>query len=261
MTLETHGLRFSYGEHAALRGVDFTARRGSVTIVLGTNGAGKSTLLKHFNGLLEPDAGRVLVDGGPVGYDSDSLEALRRTVGFVFQNPDDQLIAPTVRQDVAFGPKNIDTLAETNIDAHLAHVGLADAGDRLCHSLSNGEKKRVALAGVLAMDPAYVVMDEPTAGLDGDGTGRIVSLIESLAERGVTLVIATHHVGFAREVGDRLVVLADGEIVHEATTIDRDTAASFGLRTYSFDDQRLGDGHRAGTDPTCTNATEDTPRQ
>ncbi len=245
MTLRTDNLRFSYGEREVLRGVDFTAADGDVTVVMGRNGAGKSTLLKHFNGLLEPDAGRVLVDGEPVEYGREAIERLRSRVGFVFQQPDDQLIAPTVEQDVAFGPKNMGVLEETNIEAALAHVGLGGFGDRLCHSLSNGEKKRVALAGVLAMEPEYVVMDEPTAGLDGDGTTRIVSLIESLSERGITFVVATHHVGFAREVGDTLVVLADGETVHRDATIDRDTAAEYGLRTYSFEAHTLDRPHEA----------------
>lgn len=244
MTLRTEDLRFSYGDRPVLRGVDFTAADGDVTVVMGRNGAGKSTLLKHFNGLLEPDDGRVFVDGEPVEYDRGSIEGLRSRVGFVFQQPEDQLIAPTVEQDVAFGPKNMGILEETNIEAALAHVGLGGFGDRLCHSLSNGEKKRVALAGVLAMEPDYVVMDEPTAGLDGDGTGRIVSLIESLAERGITFVVATHHVGFAREVGDTLVVLADGKTVHRGPTIDRETAAENGLRTYSFEEHTLDRRHR-----------------
>lgn len=240
MTIRTEDLTFQYGDRAVLCGVDFNAERGDVTVVLGRNGAGKSTLLKQFNGLLEPDDGQVFVDGTPVQYDGESLEWLRTRVGFVFQQPDDQLIAPTVRQDVAFGPTNVGTHDETKVDAALAHVGLKGYGDRLCHSLSNGEKKRVALAGVLAMDPDYVVMDEPTAGLDGDGTGRIVSLIESLSDRGITLVISTHHVGFAREIGDTLVVLEDGTMDYRSDTIDRETAAIYGLRTYSFEEHTLG---------------------
>lgn len=256
MTLRTSDLRFGYGDREVLRGIDFEANSGDVTVLLGRNGAGKSTLLKHFNGLLEPDSGEVLLDEKPVEYDSPSLERLRTRVGFVFQDPDDQLIAPTVRQDVAFGPKNVGILEETNIDAALAHVGLNGYDDRLCHSLSNGEKKRVALAGVLAMDPEYVVMDEPTAGLDGDGTGRIVSLIESLSEKGITLVISTHHLGFAREVGDTLVVLDGGKTVHRDSTIDRETAVKYGLRTYSFDDYALGRGHSKETS-NCGGQTRD----
>ena len=257
MTLRTSNLRFGYGDREVLRGIDFEANSGDVTVLLGRNGAGKSTLLKHFNGLLEPDSGQVLLDGTPVEYDSASLERLRTRVGFVFQNPDDQLIAPTVRQDVAFGPKNVGILEETNIDAALAHVGLKGYDDRLCHSLSNGEKKRVALAGVLAMDPEYVVMDEPTAGLDGDGTGRIVSLVESLADRGITLVISTHHLGFAREVGDSLVVLDGGKTAHRDSTIDRETAAEYGLRTYSFDEHALDRGHCTGTSTSGGHAQDD----
>lgn len=247
MTLRTADLSFGYGERPVLDSIDFSAETGEVTVVLGRNGAGKSTLLKHFNGLLQPDRGRVLIGGSPLSYEKSSLNELRSRVGFVFQTPEDQLIAPTVRQDVAFGPENMGGVSETRIDAALAHVGLKGYDDRLCHSLSNGEKKRVALAGVLAMDPEYVVMDEPTAGLDGDGTGRIVSLVDSLSDRDITLVISTHHVGFAREVGDSLVVLSDGEIVHQETSIDRETAAEYGLRTYSFDDHTFEGTH--GTKP------------
>lgn len=257
MTIRTAGLEFSYGENDVLRGIDFTASKGDVTVLLGRNGAGKSTLLKHCNGLLEPDSGEVTVDGDPILYDRDALEELRTNVGFVFQDPRDQLIAPTVRQDVAFGPKNVGRLDAARIDAALAHVGLKGYDDRLCHSLSNGEKKRVALAGVLAMDPAYVVLDEPTAGLDGDGTGRIVSLIESLSDRDITLIISTHHVGFAREVGDSLVVLEDGVAAYRNSTIDRETAATYGLRTYSFDSHRLDRSHTTDEDATTRQPTDD----
>ena len=243
MTLRTDDLEFCYGDRDVLHGTNFTAEEGEVTVLLGRNGAGKSTLLKHFNGLLEPDGGRVLVDGEVLEYDGDSLEGLRRRVGLVFQNPEDQLIAPTVRQDVAFGPENMGTLEGTDVDAALADVGLDGYEDRLCHSLSHGEKKRVALAGVLVMDPDYVIMDEPTAGLDGDGSNQIVSLIESLAERDITLLLSTHHVGFALEVADTLVVLEDGRTVYRDRTIDRETAAEYGLRTFSFDNHAVDAGH------------------
>ncbi|MFB6085515.1 MAG: energy-coupling factor ABC transporter ATP-binding protein [Halodesulfurarchaeum sp.] len=234
MTLAAEGVRFGYHETEVLRGVDFTAHSDDVTALLGPNGAGKSTLLKQFNGLLRPDSGRVLVDGEPVTEEEKRLREVRRQVGFVFQNPTDQLLAPTVRQDVSFGPRNVGIAEEVDVDAVLARVGLPDAGGRHPHTMSNGEQKRVALAGVLAMNPDYVVMDEPTAGLDGEGAKRFVDLVESLLADGVTVLLSTHHVGFARSVADRLAVLHGGEIVYEGRDIDRDTADQYGLRTWAL---------------------------
>lgn len=234
MTLAAETVWFGYHETAVLTGVDFTAESGEVTALLGPNGAGKSTLLKHFNGLLRPDSGRVLVEGDPVIDDRARLRDVRRQVGFVFQNPANQLLAPTVRQDVSFGPRNVGTADEVDVDAVLARVGLPEAGDRHPHTMSNGEQKRVALAGVLAMDPDYVVMDEPTAGLDGAGAEQFVDLVESLLAEGVTVLLSTHHVGFARSVADRLAVLHDGQIVYEGSDIDRESAARYGLRTWAL---------------------------
>ncbi|MGM0371036.1 MAG: energy-coupling factor ABC transporter ATP-binding protein [Halobacteriota archaeon] len=234
MTLRTEGVAFAYHGSPVLTGVDFTAETGVVTALLGPNGAGKSTLLKHFNGLLRPDAGRVLVDGTQIQDDEATLREVRSRVGFVFQNPADQLIAPTVRQDVTFGPRNIGVADAVDVDSLLARVGLPDAGDRHPHTMSNGEQKRIALAGVLAMDPDYVVMDEPTAGLDGDGAAQFVALIEDLVAEGVTVLLSTHHVGFATTVADRIAVLVDGEITYEGQDIDRETAVQFGLRTWAL---------------------------
>jgi cobalt/nickel transport system ATP-binding protein len=235
MTLVAEGVRFAYADRDVLRGVDFTAQTGEVTAVLGPNGAGKSTLLKHFNGLLRPHKGRILVDGTLVTEDESRLRRIRSQVGFVFQNPENQLLAPTVRQDVSFGPRNIDTADEVDIEALLARVGLAGAGDRHPHTMSNGEQKRVALAGVLAMDPEYVVMDEPTAGLDGEGAERFVELIDELVERGVSVLLSTHHVGFAKAVADRLAVLSEGQIAYEGESLDRETASHYGLRTWALE--------------------------
>lgn len=235
MSLRAEDVAFAYRGTEVLRGVDLEAETGAVTALLGSNGAGKSTLLKHFNGLLHPDRGRVLVDGTEVTGDEATLRSIRSRVGFLFQNPADQLIAPTVRQDVSFGPRNLGRAEAVDVEAVLARVGLAGAGDRHPHTLSNGEQKRVALAGVLAMDPDYVVMDEPTAGLDGDGAAQFVDLIEGLLDSGVTVLLSTHHVGFAEAVAGDLAVLADGEIAYTGSDIDRETAARFGLRTWGLE--------------------------
>lgn len=235
MSLRAENVAFAYQGTGVLTDASLTAQRGSVTALLGRNGAGKSTLLKQFNGLLQPDAGRVLVDGTPVTHDEERLRSIRSQVGFLFQNPADQLIAPTVRQEVTFGPRNLGIEGTVDVEAALDRVGLAGTGDRHPHTLSNGEKKRVALASVLVMDPDYVVMDEPTAGLDGDGAAQFVSLVEDLVDAGVTVLLSTHHVGFAEAVADHLAVLDGGEIAYEGTAIDRKTAARFGLRTWGFE--------------------------
>jgi cobalt/nickel transport system ATP-binding protein len=233
VSLRAEDVAFAYDGTQVLTDVDFSAESGMVTALLGPNGAGKSTLLKHFNGLLRPDRGRVLVDDVELTDDERTLRSVRSRVGFLFQNPADQLVAPTVRQDVTFGPRNLGRADSVDVEAVLSRVGLAGAGDRHPHTLSNGEQKRVALAGVLAMEPDYVVMDEPTAGLDGDGAAQFVTLVEDLIDSGVTVLLSTHHLGFAEAVADELAILADGEIVHTGAAIDRETATRFGLRTWA----------------------------
>lgn len=233
--IRVENLRFAYANQPVLRDVDFTAEQGAVTALLGANGAGKSTLLKHLNGLLLPEAGRVFVDGTEVADDETVLREIRTRVGFCFQNPADQLLAPTVRQDVTFGPRNLGIADECEVAALLDRVGLPKVADRHPHTLSNGEQKRVALAGVLAMDPEYVIMDEPTAGLDGEGATQFVDLIEHLLEDGVAVVLSTHHVGFAQAVADAVAVLEDGEIGYRGDSIDRQTAERFGLRTWGLE--------------------------
>jgi len=232
--IETVDLRFGYGDRSVLRGVDFTAETGEVTVLLGRNGAGKSTLLKQCNGLLEPDAGHVAVGGDRVEYDGAALERLRRRVGFVFGRPADQLVAPTVGQDVAFGPANdrdapVDPGGET-VERALGRVGLDGHEDRLCSRLSSGERKRVALAGVLATDPDYLVLDEPTAGLDGDGTRALADLLRGFAVDGLTVVLSTHYPGFASAVGDAFAILDDGRVGYRGRTLDGVDAEAFGLR-------------------------------
>ncbi|MFP4625660.1 MAG: energy-coupling factor ABC transporter ATP-binding protein [Natronomonas sp.] len=230
--IETADLHFAYGDVPVLRGVDFTAPSGEVTVLLGRNGAGKSSLLKHFNGLLEPDRGRVTVNDVRIEYDDDGLKSIRRRVGFVFQRPQDQLVAPTVEQDVAFGPVNMDDGTTEKIGWALSRVGLDGYEERLCSRLSNGERKRVALAGVLAMDPDYVVLDEPTAGLDGEGTRALVDLIHGLTDEGITFVVSTHYPGFASAVGDSFRILDDGRIAFRGPTLDTVDAEAYGLRRF-----------------------------
>jgi cobalt/nickel transport system ATP-binding protein len=236
--IETVDLRFGYDDRPVLRGVDFTAETGEVTVLLGRNGAGKSSLLKQFNGLLEPDGGYVAVDGERVTYDDDGLEQVRKRVGFVFQRPADQLVAPTVGQDVAFGPANdrdaaVDPEGPT-VERALERVGLSGYEGRLWSRLSNGERKRVALAGVLATDPDCVVLDEPTAGLDGDGTRALIDRLRGLASEGLTVVVSTHYPGFASAVGDAYAVLDHGRIGYRGRTLDGVDSQAFGLRRFGW---------------------------
>nr|WP_282594350.1 ABC transporter ATP-binding protein [Halorientalis brevis] len=235
-------MRFRHGDERVLDGVNFTAKAGEVTVIFGRNGAGKSTLLRHFNGLLEPDSGTVFVGGDPVAYDDDSLTDLRRRVGLVFQNPDDQLVAPTVEQDVAFGPRNAGVDEPERIDRVLSEFDLDSQTERLCNTLSGGEKKRVSLAGVLAMEPEYVLLDEPTAGLDGTGCRAIGQFVESLTDAGITPIIATHDVGFGLTVADTVTVLDGGVIDYRGDTLPRSLADRYGLRQYVFESWTAPDG-------------------
>lgn len=233
--IETDDLHFRHGDDPVLEGVNFEAHTGEVTVIFGRNGAGKSTLLRHFNGLFEPDSGTVFVGDEPVEYDDDSLADLRTRVGLVFQNPDDQIVAPTVEQDVEFGPRNAGIDDPDRIERVLSEFDLDERTDRLCNTLSGGEKKRVSLAGVLAMEPEYVLLDEPTAGLDGDGCRTIVRFVESLTDAGITPIIATHDVGFGLTVADTVTVLEDGVIDYRGETLSQPLAERYGLRNYVFE--------------------------
>jgi cobalt/nickel transport system ATP-binding protein len=193
-------------------------RRGEKIALVGPNGAGKSTLLQMFNGMIRPTSGTMLFDNEPVRYDTTSLRQLRKQVGFVLQNPDRQIIAPTVYQDVAFGPANLgydDQAIRQAVVLALRQVGLAGFERRPPHQLSGGEKKRVAIAGVLAMDPDVLVFDEPTSGLDPSGSEDLMELLDELNHDGKTIVISTHDVELAYPWAERAILLADGRIIQE----------------------------------------------
>ncbi len=228
--IETVDLWFSYRDREVLKGVNFLAEKGEVTILLGRNGAGKSTLLMHLNGLLKPKRGEVRVDGKRVDYSRKGLIELRKRVAFVFQNPDDQIIAPTVWQEVAFGPQNVGEYDESAVSEALKEMGLDGYESRLCNTLSGGEKKRLTIASVLAMNPDYIIMDEPTAGLDGFGLKDMVEVVKKLRNDGKSLIISTHDLDFAMEVADRFVILDGGRIVFESEHLDFDLAERCGVR-------------------------------
>src|SRR5512136_1399543 len=217
--LEARDVHYRYPRGMeAIQGISFHIRKKEKIALVGPNGAGKSTLLMMFNGMIRPDSGLMLFDNQPVVYDTASLRILRKRVGFVLQNPDRQIIAPTVYQDIAFGPTNLgysEHQVKESVTCALRHVGLEGFERRPPHHLSGGEKKRVAIAGVLAMDPDVLVFDEPTSGLDPSGSEDIIELLDELNHEGKTIIISTHDVELAYPWADRAILLADGQIIKE----------------------------------------------
>jgi cobalt/nickel transport system ATP-binding protein len=219
IVLEARDIRYRYPRgQEAIKGISFHFRRGEKIALVGPNGAGKSTLMQMFNGMIRPDSGTMLFDNKPMQYDRGSLRELRRKIGFVLQNPDRQIIAPTVYQDVAFGPTNLgysEPEVKELVTTALRHAGISGFERRPPHHLSGGEKKRVAIAGVLAMDPDVLVFDEPTSGLDPSGSEDLMELLDELNHEGKTIVISTHDVELAYPWADRAILLADGQIIRE----------------------------------------------
>lgn len=232
---------------AALRGVSLTVEPGEFVVLTGPNGAGKSTLLRHCNGLAEPDAGRVRVDGHDP---SREPIAVRATVGTVFQRPRDQLVAARVGDDVAFGPENLglDRAAiDRRVRASLATVGMTDRREERVTELSGGERARVALAGALAMDPSYLVLDEPFAGLDDPTRRGVLRDVRAMVADGVGVLLATHDLRDLLDPADRVVVLDDGRVVaDDAPSAVRDRLAGFGVRAPG--ENPAGTGHASDED-------------
>ncbi|CUR60708.1 Cobalt transport protein ATP-binding subunit [metagenome] len=217
--LEVKGLAYAYPDgHQALFGVDLHVHQGERVALLGANGAGKTTLVLHLNGILTGGAGTVSVSGLPVA--KANLKEIRRRVGIVFQDPDDQLFMATVRQDVAFGPANLGVkgaaLDKRVIDA-LDRVGMADYADRPPHHLSFGQRRRVAVATVLAMEPEILVLDEPSSNLDPASRRELADIMRSLD---VTVLMVTHDLPYALELCPRSVILHDGTVVADGATYD-----------------------------------------
>jgi len=213
--IHASGLRYAYpGGHAALRGVDLRVGHGERVALLGPNGAGKTTLMLHLNGLLT-GAGELEVAGLRVAGD---MRELRARVGLVFQDPDDQLFMTTVTEDVAFGPLNLGLgrdAVEERVREALAAVGMPDAGERPPHQLSMGERRRVAIATVLAMRPRLLVLDEPSASLDPRGRRELLDVLQDIQG---TMLVATHDLPLAAELCERTVILAGGRVVADGPT-------------------------------------------
>jgi len=218
--IQTEDLRFSYTAAEGLApvvldGVDLAIEAGSFVAVLGHNGSGKSTLAKHMNAILLPSGGKVYVDGIDT-FDESRLLDIRGTVGMVFQNPDNQIVANVVEEDVAFAPENLGVPPEEirrRVDEALKLVGMYEYREHAPHLLSGGQKQRIAIAGVIAMRPRCIVLDEPTAMLDPIGRSEVLKTIRALnRDAGITVVLITHHMDEAAQA-DRLVVMAGGKVV------------------------------------------------
>ncbi|MBE6956155.1 MAG: energy-coupling factor transporter ATPase [Ruminococcaceae bacterium] len=222
--IKTEALRFSYtnaeGQSpVVLDGVDLQIEAGSFVAVLGHNGSGKSTFAKHMNAILLPSGGKVYVTGTDTA-DEEKLLDIRRAVGMVFQNPDNQIVANVVEEDVAFAPENLGVPPEEirrRVDEALQAVGMYEYREHAPHLLSGGQKQRIAIAGVIAMEPKCIVLDEPTAMLDPVGRADVLRTIKQLNRaKGITVVIITHHMDEAAQA-DRLVVMAKGRVVADGT--------------------------------------------
>ena len=223
--LETKNLTFYYPAEegreatAAVKDVTLQIEKGSFTVVLGHNGSGKSTLAKHMNGVLLPSSGKVYVEGMDTCDEALLLE-IRRRVGMVFQNPDNQIVANVVEEDVAFAPENLGVASEEirrRVDAALEAVGMSEFARHAPHLLSGGQKQRIAIAGVIAMEPDCIVLDEATAMLDPAGRREVLSAVKRLnRERGITVVLITHHMNEAEDA-DRVIVMDHGQVAMDGT--------------------------------------------
>ena len=221
--IRTDALSFSYpveeGQRrtTALEDVTLSIEKGSFVVVLGHNGSGKSTLAKHFNAVLLPSGGAVYVEGMNT-QDEDLLLEIRRRVGMVFQNPDNQIVANVVEEDVAFAPENLGVPSaeiRKRVDDALEAVGMTQFVKHAPHLLSGGQKQRIAIVRALCMEPEVLLFDEPTSALDPEMVGEVLDVMKELAQSGMTMVVVTHEMGFAREVASRVLFMDQGVIMEE----------------------------------------------
>lgn len=220
--IEVKGLSFSYEDGtAALKNVTLNFRKGRTTAVLGGNGAGKSTLFLNLNGLLKPSSGEIYFDGKKLEYDNKGLAEIKKRVGIVFQDPDDQLFCADVKKDVAYGPLMQGLPpgeAKERVDLAVSQTGIGELVDKPIHALSFGQKKRVAIAGILAMRPELIILDEPTAGLDPAGVSGLLNLLQGIKEStGISVILSTHDIDLVSLYCDEACLLDKGSVIFEGT--------------------------------------------
>jgi len=215
--LEAVDLNYSYPDGTnALRKVNLPIKKGEKLAILGSNGAGKSTLFMQFNGIYRPDSGCIKYQGEEISYKNKALIELRKKVGIVFQDPDSQLFSASVWQDISFGPLNLGLSEQAvikRVEQALIDTETTDLQDKPTHMLSYGQKKRVSIAGILAMEPEIIIFDEPTAGLDPRHAREFMLLLDKLSNQGKTMILSTHDVDLAYSWSDRIAIMNSGEII------------------------------------------------
>ena len=220
--IETENLCYTYegNDRRALDGVSVKIRRGRKVAFMGGNGSGKSTLFLCLNGILRPESGRVIIDGIPVKYNRKGLLDVRKKVGIVFQEPDNQLFSASVYQEISFGILNLGADEETarrEVERVMEEVGITAFSDRPAHALSGGQKKQVAIADILVMHPEVMILDEPAAALDPKHTRIVEEIIERLTDKGITVLMATHDMDYAFAWADEIILMKDGKVIKEGS--------------------------------------------
>ena len=220
--IEAKNLHYTYSDGTkALNGVSLAAETGKITGILGSNGAGKSTLFLNLNGVCTPEEGEVYLAGEKITYNRKGIARLRQGVGIVFQNPDDQLFSADVYRDISFGPVNLGLSTQEvrrRVEWAMEQTGVTQLRDKPTHALSYGQKKRVAIAGVLAMEPKVIILDEPTAGLDPQGVSSVMHLLSDIRDRmGISIVIATHDMDIVPLYCDYAYLLSEGKVQAQGT--------------------------------------------
>ena len=220
--IETENLCYTYegNDRRALDGVNVKIRRGRKVAFMGGNGSGKSTLFLCLNGILRPESGRVIIDGIPVKYNRKGLLDVRKKVGIVFQEPDNQLFSASVYQEISFGILNLgadEVTARREVERVMEEVGITAFSDRPAHALSGGQKKQVAIADILVMHPEVMILDEPAAALDPKHTRIVEEIIERLTDKGITVLMATHDMDYSFAWADEIILMKDGQVIKEGS--------------------------------------------
>lgn len=215
--IEVNNLRYRYPDGTlAIDDISIDIEKGQKVAILGSNGSGKSTLLQHLNGLILPQEGKILIEGNKIL--KDNLGKIRKTIGYVFDNPDDQLFSTTVYEDIAFGPRNLlydEKKVRETVDYVIDLVEIEELRDKQPHNLSLGQKRKVAIAGVLAMEPSIMIFDEPFSGLDPVSLNQFIDILDRLFELGHTIVVTTHDVNIAYEWADEFIILNEGKLIKQ----------------------------------------------